>query len=250
MEIIKGTLVFSPEEVQSIIKRYTSGESIIKIAKDYDVSNPTIGRVLRENKVVVSSKRRNSTEFITPDTKKVCTRCGKELPLSEYNFGNGRYGRACKCRQCDHELHNTDEFRKRRQERRRERRLNEPGYAEKERNKNKRCWLRSKDSFKKHLVTGARARAKKQGVPFNITYKDFDLPEYCPLLGIKLNSHIGEENPIAQGDSPSLDRIIPELGYIKGNVWVISYRANMIKNNASLEELELLVKNLKDHWIH
>ena len=44
--------------------------------------------------------------------------------------------------------------------------------------------------------------------------------------------------------------MIPELGYIKGNVWVISNKANRIKNNATLEELRLLVKNLEDYWIH
>jgi hypothetical protein len=37
----------------------------------------------------------------------------------------------------------------------------------------------------------------------------------------------------------------PEKGYIKGNVWVISNRANTLKNDASLQELELLVENLK-----
>lgn len=35
-------------------------------------------------------------------------------------------------------------------------------------------------------------------------------------------------------------------GYIKGNVWVVSKRANTIKNNATLEELELLVANLRN----
>jgi hypothetical protein len=46
-------------------------------------------------------------------------------------------------------------------------------------------------------------------------------------------------------NSPSLDKIIPSKGYIKGNVWVISNRANTLKNDASLQELELLVENLK-----
>jgi len=45
--------------------------------------------------------------------------------------------------------------------------------------------------------------------------------------------------------SPSLDRINPALGYVKGNVWVISFKANAIKQNATVQELELLVNNLK-----
>lgn len=36
----------------------------------------------------------------------------------------------------------------------------------------------------------------------------------------------------------------------KGNVWIVSRRANMIKSDATLEELELLVNNLRTHWIH
>ena len=61
---------------------------------------------------------------------------------------------------------------------------------------------------------------------------------------------IGTIGLIKAIDSYSLDKIIPELGYVKGNVWIISNKANAIKSNASLEELKLLVKNLETHWIH
>lgn len=250
MERINRTLVFTQEETESIIKRYLSGESIGSIANTYDVSNPTIGRVLQENKIAVSHKKRNSIEFITADTTKQCTRCKKILPLSEYNYGNGKYGRRSICRKCDHEVHNTDEFRERRRKRRDERRKTEPGYIEKERARNKKTVLNNYDSYKKMMVRAAKQRAKNKGITVDVTYKDFEIPEFCPLLGIKLTVHIGDKLNGAKDDSPSLDRINPKKGYVKGNIWVISYRANMIKNNASLEELELLVKNLKDHWIH
>ena len=45
--------------------------------------------------------------------------------------------------------------------------------------------------------------------------------------------------------SPSLDRIIPSLGYVKGNIRVISFRANTLKNNATLSELELILEDAK-----
>jgi hypothetical protein len=38
-------------------------------------------------------------------------------------------------------------------------------------------------------------------------------------------------------NSPSLDKIKPEYGYIKGNVCIISNKANTIKNNVNYEEL-------------
>lgn len=56
---------------------------------------------------------------------------------------------------------------------------------------------------------------------------DIIIPETCPMLGIKLE--FGFDKQGGNFNSPSLDRIIPELGYTKGNVMVISKRANMIK---------------------
>lgn len=44
-------------------------------------------------------------------------------------------------------------------------------------------------------------------------------------------------------NSPTLDRKDSTRGYVPDNVWVISHRANRMKNNATLEEMELLVKN-------
>ena len=52
-------------------------------------------------------------------------------------------------------------------------------------------------------------------------------------------------NNIRNYDSPSLDKIIPSLGYVKDNIWVISYRANTIKNNCTFEEIEKLYKSLR-----
>ena len=101
---------------------------------------------------------------------KVCPRCGRNLPLSDYSKGSGKFGRRSICKECDR------------------------------------------------------------------------------LIGIRLNKHVGEGE--AKFDSPTIDKLIPSLGYTKGNVWIVSRRANMIKSDATLEELELLVGNLKTHWIH
>ncbi|SKB50487.1 hypothetical protein SAMN05660880_01353 [Luteibacter sp. 22Crub2.1] len=61
------------------------------------------------------------------------------------------------------------------------------------------------------------------------------IPLHCPVLGLPLYRNSGGA---AQGpNSPSLDRIDPALGYVQGNVKVISSRANAIKSNASPEEL-------------
>jgi hypothetical protein len=88
----------------------------------------------------------------------------------------------------------------------------------------------------------ASVRARKRGVPFDIELEDIFIPETCPLLGVDLAISKGCG---AEPNSPTLDKIVPELGYTKGNVWVISHRANTIKSDASLEELKLLTKNLE-----
>jgi len=86
------------------------------------------------------------------------------------------------------------------------------------------------------MLSEAKRRAKKSGVPFALTPEDITIPEVCPALGLPLEQSRGEAAPC----SPSLDRIIPELGYVPGNVCVISYRANTLKRDATWDELKKL----------
>jgi hypothetical protein len=92
------------------------------------------------------------------------------------------------------------------------------------------------------LLSVAKARAKLKGLPFDISIFDIEIPTHCPLLGIKLTYAASGHNNAADG--VSLDRIEPEKGYVAGNVWVISHRANRIKNDATAEELRMIADNL------
>lgn len=89
------------------------------------------------------------------------------------------------------------------------------------------------------LFASARRRAEKNGIAFNLDVTDVVIPEKCPALGIPLivqsGATAGSRRP--RPNAPSLDRIKPELGYIKGNVQVISWRANELKKNATGAEL-------------
>ena len=84
------------------------------------------------------------------------------------------------------------------------------------------------------MLQNARTRARKAGVPFTIITDDIVIPTHCPILGIPLFQKTGKGG----GDnSPSLDRVKPEQGYVPGNVLVISNRANRLKSDASIREL-------------
>lgn len=93
----------------------------------------------------------------------------------------------------------------------------------------------------RYMWTKTKERARRRGIPFDLEVDDIVVPTHCPLLHLELACGIGRVQP----NSPTLDRKVPALGYVKGNVWVISHRANAMKNDATLEELELLVRNLR-----
>lgn len=97
-----------------------------------------------------------------------------------------------------------------------------------------------RDYFKKYpdryLYWSIKGRATRKDLPFDLSFEDVVAPKYCPILGIELKRNQGGKSN--SWDSPSVDRIIPELGYVKNNIQIISMRANLMKNDASVEELQ------------
>jgi hypothetical protein len=88
------------------------------------------------------------------------------------------------------------------------------------------------EGWKKQAIYSARKRAKHAGVPFDLRAEDLEVPSHCPVLGIPIVLGGGRNRE----DSPSLDRINPAKGYVKGNIAVVSSRANMLKNCGTAEE--------------
>lgn len=98
-------------------------------------------------------------------------------------------------------------------------------------------------NWSKRQVTMKKYYAKKHDIPFDMTASDIPIPETCPVLDIPIFFREGN-GPL--DNSPSIDRIRPELGYVKGNVIVISMKANRIKNDATVEELRKVHEWLKN----
>ena len=147
-------------------------------------------------------------------TSKICTKCGLLKELSEYGVNSAsRDGKRPECKECAKKRNRTKE--------------------------------QAKEYYNTHienqLLAMAKQRAKKKKLEINIELSDIKIPEFCPLLGVKLERGTRKE----KANAPSLDRIDPYKGYIKGNVWVISYMANAIKHNATPEEIIQVGKALE-----
>jgi hypothetical protein len=104
------------------------------------------------------------------------------------------------------------------------------------------------ERFEQIMWASAKGRAKDRGVPFNISKQDIlDVwpdDNKCPVLGIELK-HNYDNNGSNSSNSPSLDSVDPLKGYVKGNIAIISQKANKIKNNETDPETFRKIAN----WI-
>lgn len=145
------------------------------------------------------------------DGTKRCISCDKILPVSHFHTMNARYDHLCPhCKDCKREIDNTE------------------------------------SSYISKMLSRAKQRAKKAGVPYELNIHDITIPDVCPVLGIPLVFGHSEKKTQPEDNSPSLDRIKPELGYCPGNIAVISYRANLLKSNGTVEEHRMLLEWLEE----
>jgi len=117
----------------------------------------------------------------------------------------------------------------------------EPGEAEKQYS-HKRDYYRANP--KKYLLMLAKKRCKNTGIKFDLCESDFEIPEYCPVFLSKLEpvfSTFNERNNV-----PTLDRVDNNKGYVRGNVKVLSFRANKNKSDMRIEDIERLYNYIKE----
>lgn len=171
-----------------------------------DLTGKIFGRLTVVNLSHKEKKLKSSGSYIFWDC--VCE-CGSSKKVKGYHLRNGHV-KSCGCLQTDN------------------RKTVKHGECK-----------RGKTTPRLKLLYNAKRRAKKNNIPFDLELEDVVIPEFCPILTyIKLEPSNGK----VSDSSPSLDKIIPELGYIKGNVQVISHKANTMKSNGTFEDIELLYK--------
>ncbi len=164
-----------------------------------------------------------------------CSKCRQVLPASDFGPGKKKNGLNSWCRQCHRgvvsQWQKTETGRESKHEYRSTKRSKD---SEAQGHKSR---LRAPGGWQRRQVQCIRSRAKRLGVPFDLTVDDLTIPTYCPVLGILLLIGDGRHRDA----SPSVDRIDPARGYVRGNVAVISNRANRIKNDGTTEEHRRLV---------
>lgn len=84
------------------------------------------------------------------------------------------------------------------------------------------------------------ASARHSGVEFSITAADLDWPTHCPVTGVELYYGGDTGRRGARADAASIDRIDNGLGYVPGNVVIVSYWVNARKGDASPEQLQAI----------
>lgn len=153
-----------------------------------------------------------------PNRYTICDTCGIEKNLEKFSLLDKTRITGCErkptCKQCS--------------------------AARREKEKRDRGWQHNSRNI---LWKGSRARAKQAGIEYTITKEDIVIPEYCPVLGIKLH----REDRATWYAAPSIDRIDNTKGYIPGNIVIVSRRANILKRDATIEELVLLAKYYKQY---
>ncbi len=98
------------------------------------------------------------------------------------------------------------------------------------------------DNRERSLFNCIKNRATRQGWEFDLEIEDIVFPDFCPILGIKIDKN----SPSRVDTSPTVDRIDTNKGYTKDNTVICSWRANKLKSNGTFEEIEKIYLFMKD----
>lgn len=97
-------------------------------------------------------------------------------------------------------------------------------------------------------VKKAQHRAAQHGLPCDVTeeYLEEIWEGRCPAFGTYLRLPSDSRKGDRSAHVPSLDRIIPSKGYVKGNVCWISFKANQIKSDGTAEDIRMVADWLEE----
>jgi hypothetical protein len=107
--------------------------------------------------------------------------------------------------------------------------------------------LSTKEGHARHIFRARKKYAKRDGIPFTITFEEVYklIQDVCPVLNTPISWGVRKGQTGSRQNSPSLDKFNPNLGYVPGNVYWISFKANTMKQNATAEEVLALANWMK-----
>lgn len=108
--------------------------------------------------------------------------------------------------------------------------------------RNKQRKFREIEPYPHKIIRHVKSRCKILNIPFNLTVDDIVMPEFCEITGNKLDYKNFKNSNFA-----TLDRLIPEKGYVKGNVKIISKKMNILKSNGSIKDFQSIIDYIKRH---
>ena len=108
--------------------------------------------------------------------------------------------------------------------------------------------LNKTNSYFTYTYSRKKSECKMKGISFDLT------PEYleslwtgkCSIFNSEIKFYFDEKVSMYHPERANLDRIIPDKGYVQGNVQWTCGRANRLKADGTIEELELILKYMKD----
>lgn len=170
---------------------------------------------------------------------KTCSKCKKEKELNDfYNHKNSKDGKSNQCKICMTEHRNKPNVRKYNKEYMQKLRETNPEKAKETKRKSYRRNIKSR------LLYQCKSRAKTRNIEFDLTIDDIVIPKKCPLLNKEFEH--GKKGDYQY--TYSIDRVDNSKGYVKGNIQIISMKANSMKNNATEDELITFAKNILKYY--
>lgn len=170
----------------------------------------------------------NKINVIRHQESRECICCGKQWNIWVNKTSSGSKKRLF-CDECNATLSGTEKLRLKR--------LKVEGFHDKELLQRK---LSHRRNYIHEMIINARKRARKHNLEFNLTDNDIVIPKMCPLLNVPFV--LGEKANYEY--TPTIDRIDNSKGYTKDNIWIITKKANSMKNSASFSELKTFCTNI------
>ena len=87
----------------------------------------------------------------------------------------------------------------------------------------------SPEAWVRNNVRQVAIRCRRDGHAFDLLPADIMVVSHCPITGAEINYASRGRDP----NGPSFDRIRPALGYVKGNVRIVSRFANLVRQNCT-----------------